>query len=189
MSYTKSLNINQDETIILEARKHWFVFILEIIPLVIASILPVIILVIILTVFHLSLSNHYLSLIMGFYLLWLLIMWTAIFAQWTIYYLNIWILTDRRIFDVNQKSLFHQSVSILRLEQLQDINISINGIFASLIGYGNLEVESAGAEIDQFLITGVKDPYLIKEIISKACDAVMEQEHHFRFPEHSGLQS
>lgn len=181
MFYSKSLNIDPSETIILQARKHWFVFLLEITPFLVAAVMPVVLLLIILTFFHLTLSDHILTLVIGYYLLWLLILWTGIFAQWTIYYLNVWILTDRRIFDVNQNGLFHQEVSVLRLEQLQDIEISVNGILASLIGYGNLEVESAGAEINQFQITGVKDPYTIKEVISKTYDAVMEKKHHFHF--------
>jgi hypothetical protein len=179
--YYKSLKIDPDEKIILEARKHWFVFVLEIIPMLVIAILPVILLVVTLTLLHASIPDQYIPLVVGLYLLWLLVVWTAIFARWTIYYLNVWILTDRRIFNVNQKGLFRQSVSMLRLEQLQDINISINGIIASLIGYGDLEVESAGAEIDRFIITGIKDPYTVKEIISQAYDNVIEQERHFHF--------
>ncbi|OGG55103.1 hypothetical protein A3D62_01115 [Candidatus Kaiserbacteria bacterium RIFCSPHIGHO2_02_FULL_49_11] len=103
--------------------------------------------------------------------LWALFMWLRFFAIWTDYYLDIWIVTDQRVVNIDQKSLFRREVSTLRMERVQDISIEVDGIIATVLNFGTIRVQSAGESKD-FLIEGIANPESIKRKILARMDAL-----------------
>ncbi|MHA1748185.1 MAG: hypothetical protein ACTSYF_06020 [Promethearchaeota archaeon] len=63
---------------------------------------------------------------------------------WTVYYLNVLIITNKRIIDVEQHSLFRREVSEFMLVKVQDVTIEIPNFTASLFKFGNIIVQTAG---------------------------------------------
>lgn len=78
------------------------------------------------------------------YSLWLLILWTFFFIEWTDYYLDIWIITNKRIIDVEQKGFFHREVTSFNYNQIQDITVETHGLLETFLKFGTLHIQTAG---------------------------------------------
>jgi hypothetical protein len=95
----------------------------------------------------------------------LLILWNLAFLYIMIYSLNTLIVTDKRLIENKQKGLFRHSTTELELDKIQDISVEIFGPAAQFLGYGSIEIQSAGAEIDNLLFYGIPDPQKVKATI------------------------
>lgn len=98
--------------------------------------------------------------------LFMLFLWLYAFLVWIDYYFDIWIITDRRIINVEQKGLFIRRVSELYYEKVQDVTTDVKGFLPTIINYGDVIVQTAGEE-DNFLLRTVSDPYQIKSLIAE----------------------
>lgn len=78
------------------------------------------------------------------YSLWLLLLWIIFFVEWTDYYLDLWVITDRRIVDVEQKGFFHREVTSFKFEQIQDITVETHGFIETFFKFGTLHIQTAG---------------------------------------------
>jgi len=63
---------------------------------------------------------------------------------WMDYYLDLYIVTDRRIIDVSQKGLFSRSLSAVDLVDVEDVRALETGFLSTFFDYGDLYVQTAG---------------------------------------------
>lgn len=61
---------------------------------------------------------------------------------WISWYYSIFIVTDQRLIQIGQKGLFHKSFVDLGLNQIQSLNYEVNGLQATLLGYGTILVQT-----------------------------------------------
>ena len=94
----------------------------------------------------------------------LLIVWLLSFVIWVDYYFDVWIITNRRVVNIEQKGLFSRSISELELEKIQDVTVEVLGIIPTFLNYGNLYVQTA-AEEERFAFWHVPNPYAIKDLL------------------------
>lgn len=66
--------------------------------------------------------------------------------QWIFWYLDSWILTQERLIDIQLVTLFNRRISQIPFSQIQDVRFTIQGTFASIFGFGDIKVQSAGKE-------------------------------------------
>lgn len=144
------LPLFENEKILLVVRKHWFVmartailfFVLLFVPLIGAILFPYI-----KTLFGEDLlyagTNFFVSLYFA-------ALSAFLFFEWMDYYLDTWIITSRRIIDVEQQGLFSRHVAEIPLSRVQDITIEVNGILETLLGFGTIRIQTAG-ERDFFI--------------------------------------
>ena len=66
------------------------------------------------------------------------------FVLWMDYYLDVWIVTNMRVIDVEQKGMFQREVSEFMLSRIQDITVEVPSFLATLLHYGNLRIQTAG---------------------------------------------
>ena len=92
-----------------------------------------------------------------FYFLWLLVLWIILFRMWTTFYLDIWIITDHRVIDIDQRGLFSRDVATTWLEKLQDVEVETTGIFQTIFDYGTIKIYTAG-ENPNIIITNASHP-------------------------------
>lgn len=74
------------------------------------------------------------------------------------------IITNRHVVDIDQVGLFNQTVSTLRLEEIQDISASIKGPVQTFFQYGTLIVQTAG-ERSNFVFDYIPNPYELEHYI------------------------
>lgn len=76
-------------------------------------------------------SAYYLGILVFFY------------TQFLLYYLDVWVVTNDRIIDVDQLSLFSRVISELDLASIQDVTTDVRGFFPTLFDYGDVVVKTA----------------------------------------------
>lgn len=166
----KALNLDPGEKVLLEVRKHWFVFLPATIAFVGGALLPVCAYLLwnsrlLPETLHISLTGSFLYLSLFVYILWVLGLWVSFFIQWTNYYLDVWYVTDKRIIDIDQKRIFHRSVSNIRFDKIQDVSVEVKGIIATFFNFGDIHVQTASEDSKEFFIHHVADPEGAKKII------------------------
>jgi len=158
----------KDEKIIFSVRKHWFMLLVEAFFLVFMIAAPLVAYVVFsetgLSVLFAEILGNTTALSVAFTSLWFLAVWVIFFVVWTDYYLDILILTDRRMIDIEQRGLFSREVSTFRLDRIQDITVEVNGIIATLLKFGNIHVQTAG-EDREFVGKGIPNPSKLRDII------------------------
>lgn len=82
------------------------------------------------------------------------------YIAWLDYYMDIFILTNKRIIRMEQMVLFGQKVSETSFQHIQDVSSKVQGFLHTLLGVGTVFVETAG-ERENFSFTNMKDPGLI----------------------------
>lgn len=93
---------------------------------------------------------------LGVHLFWLLAIVLAL-AAFVDYYLDYWVVTDRRIVSVEQSGLFSRTVAQLHLSRVQDATARIHGPVATVLDYGDVFIQTAGEEA-RFVFTSIPHP-------------------------------
>lgn len=176
MLYDK-IELEPDENVLRTVRKHWFVITVELLSIVMMGFLPVIGCIVLLNLpFNLEIANLFadnMAVIMFMLCTWLLLSVMAATVSWTHYYLDLWVITDRRIIVIEQISFFNRKVSNFRLERMQDIKVTISGIIPTLLNFGTIRAQTASAAESNFTSPALPDPRGLQSLIQTAMDARM----------------
>lgn len=177
MNY-KALNLEEGEEVILEVRKHWIVFAGYGFVLVFVALMPIVVLtffdVFASKAFNLSLSGQFYALFSFFYILWALTLWIFFFLDWTKYYLDVWYVTKKRIIIVDQKGLFDRQISNVRFDRVQDVSVTVDGVLATFLDFGNIKVQTASEDNYDFSISTVRHPEEVRRIIFSQHNSISE---------------
>lgn len=151
------------EEILLITRRHWFDIFLQYIPVII--LLSVLLFASIYVPYAFpDFMRDSSNVVYFFETLFLIIIWIYASLIFVDYYLDVWILTDRRIVDIEQKGLFMREVSELYYPKVQDVSTEVSGMFPTFLNYGDVLVQTA-AELEKFRFQKVPNPYEIKDMI------------------------
>ncbi len=178
----EKIHLESNEKVLRVVRKHWFIIFSELFGVALAALLPFLVLylfsIVPTDILNYDLQIENISKIVTFAIsAWLLLCFMSGFMIWTHYYLDIWIITDRRIIYIDQKSFFIRNVSMFRLERLQDIEIRTTGIIPTLLNYGSLSAQTAGSTESNFDSTGLPDPRGLQATIQRAMDTRLKKLH------------
>jgi hypothetical protein len=154
----------QNERVISIVHRHWFniathffvvatVSLLILVSLIVTSLLP--------KSFGLALDAALFSFFLSGFLL---LLWVYIFITWIDYYFDVWIITNERIINIEQKNLFIRTISEVTLTRIQDVTATIEGFFPTLLDFGDVVVQTAGEET-HFHFRNVPNPETYKEEI------------------------
>jgi hypothetical protein len=88
----------------------------------------------------------------------------SLFLLWVFYYLNMQIVTDRRVVDVDQVGLFSHVVSELHIENIEDVTSETNGILGNIFNYGMVYIQTAGSK-ERFEFNNVPNPSAINKLV------------------------
>jgi len=168
------IHLEQDEKIIKTVRMHWFIITLEIIAIAMVGLLPLALAIIALflpidSAIRIIFMDYFLYFLFGS-CLWIVMTTLATISAWTHYYLDLWVITDRRIIVIDQIHFFNRKVSSFRLERLQDIKVKISGILPTLLNYGTIRAQTASAAESNFTSPALPDPRGLQSLIQGAMD-------------------
>lgn len=85
-----------------------------------------------------------------------------VFINW---YFNVFIITNKKILDLDVKGLLYKNVSEASLENIEDVTSRITGTFGTVLNVGSIYVQTA-AEMREFEFDVVDNPGEIRDIIS-----------------------
>ncbi len=165
----KLIQLDTDEKVLFVARKHPFVLFTKIGGYALLALIPIFVFGFATSTFRLELSLDTQRIFAFFFILWILALWIGGFLTWTNASLDMWIITNKRVVNFDQKSLFDRETSSLRIENIQDVSVEINGPMATMYKFGDLRLETAGEHPD-FSLQNAKDPENIKKVIMDAVE-------------------
>lgn len=166
----KLRNMREGEAIVLVVRKHWFVLFRELVVITILFLIPFFFFSFFLGFLAQGGTAPTLPPAIGFFFasFWTLILWNVLFARWTDYYYDVWIVTSQRVIDIEQKGLFHRDVATLfNLNLVQDVTTVLTGFFGNILGFGKLQVQTAATR-DEFVMYDIADPVRVEHVIREA---------------------
>ncbi|MBN2087914.1 PH domain-containing protein [Candidatus Peregrinibacteria bacterium] len=159
-----------DEKVLMVIRKHPIVYIRIVMAFIVTAVIPLMIFLILWFRYysfsgHLTVSISISLMACAFLLIGLLI--TAI--AWLNEEFDLFILTDERLIDITQVSFLKRTVASTPLKQIQDTTSNVDGVLATLLNYGNIEVQTAAGDASKFEIDRVPDPaFIARKILNYA---------------------
>lgn len=96
--------------------------------------------------------------------------WYLLLFAWSLerllsWYLNVTIITDRRLVDIDFWGYGARNVSETPLGKIQDVTYRISGVSASMLNYGNIIIQTA-AELPEFECFQVPDPARVHDVLT-----------------------
>ncbi|MFH1225671.1 MAG: PH domain-containing protein [bacterium] len=137
-------------------RRYFFSFLLKIIIAVLLVALPFFLM------YPLFQWGQWGLLIFGGLLLMALIYGLRVLTVW---YFNLFIITNQRVIDVEQNGFFERTVSSAAYNRIRDTAFRTKGLWQTIFNYGTVIIEIANAQV-RLEIRNIKQPKEIQEIIT-----------------------
>jgi hypothetical protein len=168
------ITLEPDERVLTTVRKHWFVISIDILVIILFGLLPVVLLLAtsqLPNIFGLTaLIFSHPPVLVFFMAFWLFLSTIAATTAWTHHFLDLWVITDRRVIVIEQIHFFNRRVSNFRLERLQDIKVSVNGFIPTMLNFGTLRAQTASATESNFESSGLPAPRELQSLMQNAMD-------------------
>ncbi|MBM2820252.1 MAG: hypothetical protein HW405_12 [Candidatus Berkelbacteria bacterium] len=105
---------------------------------------------------------------------------TVAFVSFISFYYDIYIVSRDYIVDVVQEGFWGRKISQISLLRVQDVSSNIQGFLPTLFAYGDVLVETAGEQTQNFLLKSVPNPQEIAAKIMQLHNDLIETEgrHH-----------
>ena len=153
-----------EEKVILLLRRHWFVLVPAGVLIFILILAPFAACLF----FRISLDTLGLTSLYWFGVaVYFIFLWQITFYRLTMYLLDVWIVTDRRIIDSQQKGFFSRVVSETKINKVQDVSTEVHGLIPTFLNFGNVEVQTAGTE-EKFVFRQVPAPEEVRKAVMQA---------------------
>lgn len=161
-----------DEKIVTVLHRHWFIIVRQFVQVVLLAILPTAIVWLTATWANIDFTVGTLSytlLVMGgsLYAMFLLLF---LYNHWLDYALDVFIVSDKRVVDIEQGGLFNRTVAEQRLYRVQDVTYEIRGVIRTVLKYGDVYIQTAG-EKQRFVFEDVPHPDRVAGLILRLLDA------------------
>jgi uncharacterized membrane protein YdbT with pleckstrin-like domain len=155
-----------EEKIVLKLRKHWVILVRDTVGTILLAFFPLFLLAII-QIMAPQYANFtdYLAFMSFATALWLLLIFLSLAVIWTDYYLDLWIVTDKRIISVDQISLFNRKVTTLSHERIQEITVKEENFVQAFFKYGTLDIETASPTDGDATMEGIPHPENVRKTI------------------------
>lgn len=165
MSHRKLFPSQQpNENIVIVVREHWFLLFKKIFLVVLLSVLPHLAKQLLTNtdIFERSATAGMIfNSFIGVYYLGLLV---AVLVIFTLYYLNVHIVSEQRVVDIDQVGLLSREVSELNIETIEDVTSHTKGLIGNILDYGTVFVQTAGG-VERFEFDNVPNPSAIASTI------------------------
>lgn len=166
----------EGEKIILLLRRHRFIILTKIAFWTIVALMPLALYLILGQELQPFLSHELISpIVVLFISIYYLYIWLFAFHSFVDYYLDVWIVTDHRVINIEQKGLFNRVISEQELYRIQDVTSQFKGIFSTMLNFGTVFIQTAG-EHPRFIFKQIPNPHKIARKIIK----LVEQNKKFR---------
>lgn len=100
----------------------------------------------------------------GVTLLWYLFVFAYAFQNFLSWYFNIYLVTNERVVDMDFFQLLYRKISGAELRRIEDVSSSMGGVSQVIFNYGDIRIQTAGAE-EQFLFERVPKPAFVQKTI------------------------
>jgi len=158
-------NKQEGEKLVLFLRRHWIILAGHYLFYSLLALIPIGIYLFLEWQFAYVLENEiiyaFLFLLGSAYYLYILLFFYNAFLD---YHLDVWIVTNKRVINIEQKNLFHRVLGEHELDKIQDVTGYQIGVFETFFTYGNVHIQTAG-EVQHFIFRQVDNPFEVVKTI------------------------
>ncbi len=168
---------HENERVLRVVHRHWFNIFVHFLVILIFSFLLIASLLVLPVLFPEMLdakNAHFFLFVENTFFIFL---WIFSFLLWIDYYFDVWIITNERIVNIEQKGLFVRHISELNFSRVQDVTATVEGLLPTVLNYGDVLVQTAGEE-KRFMFRQVADPYQVKDIVMKLSKSALDDDLH-----------
>ena len=160
----------EGETLVMLLRRHPFVIVTKLAFWVVVAVAPVVFYFLAkdATPFVFNNSVVY-PIVVLFTSVYYLYLWLFAFHSFVDYYLDVWIVTNYRIINIEQRGLFSRTVSEQELDRIQDVTSELKGFFSTMLDFGTVYIQTAGEQV-RFVFKQIPDPYGVSRKITKLAE-------------------
>ncbi len=153
------------EEVVLVVRTHWIGYVKEILFILLFLLLPIL-LTYISTYFEIFSSA---IIYVGFFVVGILVSMNALVTTILKWFYSVVLITDRRVVVVKLDNAFSHSYSEAKLEKIEDVTHTTISFWGNLFDVGNLDIDTAGHEID-FRLKVLPRPRELQDLINDLID-------------------
>lgn len=100
--------------------------------------------------------------ILGYYI----VVLTYAYLHFLDWYYNISLITAKRVMDIEMKDLIYKKISATKISLVQDITYQQSGAIRTVFNYGEVLIQTAGAE-DNFFVNAVPRPEVVVRVVEE----------------------
>ena len=149
---------DNEEEILLVARPHWFTnlswILISGLMLIVPTLLKFIPVINEIPTKYTSLGT----------LVWYLLTFAIIFENFLSWYFDVFIITDKRVIDIDFNNLLDKKFSEAKLSMIQDVTSRVSGLGQTMFNYGTVHIQTA-AEVSYITFEKVPHPEKIIKIL------------------------
>ncbi len=93
--------------------------------------------------------------------------------EWFTWYLDSYLITNKRIVRIHQKGLFSREVRETSYDKIIDITFKVEGMLATLFNFGHVNIFTTISK-DPLILFSVSNPQEVKEKISEVCAKIQK---------------
>lgn len=154
---------DDDEVVLLVARQHWFTNVRWVLISLFMVFVPS------LFRFVPTLLNIPAAYIFVGYLFWFLITFAYAFESFLSWYFNVYIITSKRVIDIDFNNLLTKKYSEATIDAIQDVTSAVIGAIPTVFNYGNVLIQTA-AEVNELEFERVANPEKIIKVLQEIRD-------------------
>jgi hypothetical protein len=159
-------NRQEDEKLLLFLRRHWIILVGKWIMYIFLGLIPVAIYYFLLYAYPGVLKNNadyaFLFLLASTYYVFNILFF---FSAYIDYHLDVWMVTSKRIIDIEQRGLFNRVISEQTIDKIQDVAAIQKGVFPTFFNYGTVQIQTAG-KVERFFFLQVAHPFDVEKTIN-----------------------
>jgi membrane protein YdbS with pleckstrin-like domain len=130
-SKIRSLRENEEVKTVL--KRHWIVYVM----LFLFFCLWVLIVISIYMILWFNILSNLLNIVFSMFFM------LFMYMRWLDHELDMYVVTTNRIMWIEQKSFLDRNISECNLSQVQEVNSETKGLFANILNYGTLSIQTA----------------------------------------------
>jgi len=92
------------------------------------------------------------------------------------YYLDIWMITNKRSIRVKLKGFFNRTIKTIHHRRVQETKIKVEGIFPTVLDYGDIRIQTAGGQTE-FIFFQIPEPYKVKNKLNSEIEKYHKKYH------------
>ena len=161
--------LQEDESVLLFARRHWIFFYSQLALIVLAGVVATAgVIIVVASTFG---FDGFVGKAVGVTLIvWALYWGVRAYFHWYRYQNDIWAVTNQRLVDSIKNNWFHHQMASADLVDVEDIRVVKSGVLNTLLNFGDVRCQTAG-EVPNFVLDGIPDPAKTLAVVDAARDA------------------
>ena len=120
--------------------------------------------------------------------LYLWLVWGGIGAllflyRWSVWYQDVWLITNHGIIDHEWKSFFTKTTTRIEYDFIEGVSNEINGFWGTILNFGHIKIEHMSGSV--ITLKNISSP---RKVESKVMNHHQEYHHNQKFQDHKNLK-